>query len=264
MRLGALFAGLVLLAVPAAAQPPEALRRVESRPGVSQPFVLVQPPGSPAAGVVLFTGGDGVLGFKGEGPFPRGNNFLVRNRRAFAAHGLLVAVVDVPSDQEGGLGRFRLTEEHARDVAAVIAALRALAPVPVWVVGTSRGTVSAVNAAARLQSGGPDGLVITSSIMRGARPRVETVDDAGLGEVRVPTLVIHHEQDACYATPGGDAPALFGRVRAARKELVLFRGGAGGGAGREACGPFAAHGYFGIDAEVVKAIADWIKAPPAR
>jgi hypothetical protein len=80
--------------------------------------------------------------------------------------------------------------------------------------------------------------------------------------VRVPTLVVHHEYDACIVTPGADAKALIGRVKAARKQLILFQGGEGGGTGERACGPFAAHGYFGIDDEVVKAIADWIKATP--
>jgi hypothetical protein len=83
--------------------------------------------------------------------------------------------------------------------------------------------------------------------------------DAGLGEIRIPTLVVHHERDACVGTPGTDAHALAGRVRAGRKALLLFRGRAGGGSGEAACGPWAAHGYFGIDDEVVKAIADWIK-----
>lgn len=258
-----LLLSLVLSGAPVFSELRESLQRVESRAGVTQPFLLVEPPGPPAASLILFTGGEGVLGFKGAGPFPRGGNFLVRNRQAFAAHGLLVAVIDVPSDHAGGLGRFRIAEGHARDVAAVIVALRQQAAVPVWVVGTSRGTVSAVNAAARLKDGGPDGLVITSSVTRGARANVATVDDAGLGQVRVPTLVVHHENDACAGTPGSDAPALVGRVRAARKELLLFQGGAGGGSGRAACGPFAAHGYFGIDAGVVKAIADWIKATPA-
>jgi len=255
---------LVVPLAPASAQRPESMQRIESRPGVTQPFVLVEPPDTPVAAVILFTGGDGVLGFTGPGPFPSGRNFLVRNRHAFAAQRLLVAVIDAPSDHASGLGRFRVTEEHARDVAAVVAALRAKAGVPVWVVGTSRGTVSAVNAAARLRDSGPDGLVISSSVTRHGRPNVETVNDASITEVRIPTLVVHHEQDACTSTPGADAPALVGRVRAARKELLLFSGGAGGGARSEACGPSTAHGYFGIDAEVVKAIGDWIKATPAR
>jgi pimeloyl-ACP methyl ester carboxylesterase len=252
---------LFLFAMPVGAELRESRQTVESRAGVIQPFFLVEPAGAPAASVILFTGGEGVLGFKGAGPFPRGGNFLVRNRQAFAAHGLLVAVIEVPSDHAGGLGRFRLTEDHARDVAAVIAALRQRAPVPVWVIGTSLGTLSAVNAAVSLKENGPDGLVVTSSATRagsgwGGGPG--TIYDAGLDDVRVPTLVVHSENDACVGSPGSDARTLAGRVRAQRKELLLFNGAAGG-SGNSACEPFSAHGYFGIDAEVVKAIADWIK-----
>jgi len=53
---------------------------------------------APVASVILFTGGQGVL------QLTRGN-FLVRNRRRFAEHGFLVAVVDVPSDHKTGYGR---------------------------------------------------------------------------------------------------------------------------------------------------------------
>ena len=250
---------LVVTLANATAQPRETMKTVESRPGVTQPFVLVEPFGSPVASAILFTGGEGVLGFTGPGPFGPGGNFLVRNRRAFAAHGLLVAVIEVPSDHTAGYGRFRMSDAHARDVAAVIAALRQRAAVPVWVIGTSKGTVSAVNAAARLTTGGPDGLVITSSITRTTQNVTETVFDAGLADVRLPTLVAHHESDACIVTPGSDARFLIQAVRAPRKELLIFKGGAGGSSGESACGPWAAHGYYGIDDEVVRAIADWIK-----
>jgi len=243
------------------AQGTETLRSVSSRPGVTQPFILVEPAGPPVASVILFTGGEGVVGFKGSGPFPRGGNFLVRNRQRFAAHGLLTAVIEVPSDHTAGYGRFRTAEAHATDVAAVMTVLRQLAPVPLWLVGTSKGTVSAVNVAARLKTGGPDGIVLTSSITRTAQQTSETVFDAGLSEVRVPTLVVHHEQDACVVTPAADAQGLIGRVRAPRKELRVIQGGAGGASGETACGPFSAHGYFGVDGEVVKVIADWIRQP---
>jgi len=156
-----------------------------------------------------------------------------------------------------------MTEDHARDAAVVIAALRQRAAVPVWVVGTSLGSLSAVNAAVRLKDGGPHGLVITSSPTRNTNKNNGTVFDAGLSDVRVPTLVVHSENDACIGTPGADARPMFGRVRAERKELLHFSG-APGGSGLAACEPYSAHGYFGIDADVVKAIADWIKATPAR
>jgi predicted alpha/beta-hydrolase family hydrolase len=254
---------LLLSATTTGAQVPESRQTVASRPGVTQTFYLTEPSGTSAASVILFTGGEGALGFKGDGPFPRGGNFLIRHRKAFAAHGLLVAAIDVPSDMPGGYGRFRKTEEHARDVAAVIAALRRHAAVPVWVIGTSKGTISAASVAARLTDGGPDGLVLTSSATRQTRGSSDTVFDVGVESVRVPTLIVHSENDACQGTPGFDARPLFGRVRAARKELLLFNG-APAGSGEAACGPFTAHGYFGIEAEVIKAIADWIKATPSR
>jgi pimeloyl-ACP methyl ester carboxylesterase len=141
----------LLTASPCAAQDEE-VRTVATRPDVTESFLLIRPATSPVASVVLFPGGEGVahvdrLRTEGDGQ----SNFLVRNRRRFAEAGFLVAVVDVPSDHAAGYGRFRGSKEHARDVAAVLAESRREAPVPVWAIGTSMGTVSAVNAAVRLR-----------------------------------------------------------------------------------------------------------------
>lgn len=243
-------AGTLALGPPGVAAE-EALRTLETRPGVTQPFLLVKPDAAPVASVLLFTGGDGVVGRT------RGN-FLVRNRQRFAEHGFLVAVVDVPSDHKTGYGWFWASKEHARDVAGVIAALRREAPVPVWVVGTSMGTISAANAAARLQAGGPDGLVLTSSVTRRSAGARITVRDVDLDEIRVPTLVVHHESDGCAVTPFVDASVLPRLLkRAPKKELLAVQGGAPAG---DPCEAFSAHGFMGIEDQVVKAIADWIKA----
>ena len=61
----------------------------------------------------------------------------MRNRARFASQGVLVAVVDTPSDHPGGLDGFRTSAAHADDIRAVIAALKQEAAVPVWLVGTS-------------------------------------------------------------------------------------------------------------------------------
>ncbi len=238
----------------------ENIRTIPSRPGVTQSFLLVRPPDRPVAAALFFAGGHGALGL-GSGRLGLAGNFLVRTRARFAEHGLLVAVVDAPSDHPTGLDGFRATAAHAADVQAVIAALRAEAAVPVWVVGTSMGTVSAANAAARLTTGGPDGLVLTSSVTRQVRERPETVGDVRLKDVRVPTLVVHHRQDACRATPYADTVALLRDFSAApRRELLSFDGGLPPESGP--CDARAAHGYFGIEAEVVTAIAKWILATP--
>jgi pimeloyl-ACP methyl ester carboxylesterase len=238
----------------------ENIRTIPARPGVTQSFLLVRPPDRPVAAALFFAGGNGALGL-GSGRLGLAGNFLVRTRARFAEHGLLVAVVDAPSDRPAGLDGFRATAAHAADVQAVIATVRAEAAVPVWVVGTSMGTVSAANAAARLTAGGPDGLVLTSSVTRQVRERPETVGDVRLKDVRVPTLVVHHRQDACRATPYADTVALLRDFSAApRRELLSFDGGLPPESGP--CDARAAHGYFGIEAEVVAAIAKWITATP--
>ncbi|HET7341900.1 MAG TPA: alpha/beta hydrolase, partial [Methylomirabilota bacterium] len=138
-----------------------------------------------------------------------------------------------------------------------------IAPVPVWLVGTSMGTVSAANAAARLREGGPDGLVLTSTVTRAGRQRNESVEDVRLKDITVPTLVVHHREDACPITRYGDAEHLLGDLRRTpRHELLTFEGGAPPQSGP--CESQSAHGYVGLDAQVVKAIADWILATPGR
>src|SRR5262249_32747511 len=144
----------------------------------------------------------------------------------FAGQGMLVAVVDSPSDHPSGLDGFRTTAAHAEDIRALIAVLRQEAAVPVWLVGTSMGTGSAASVAARLGSGGPDGVVLTSTVTRVGRERIETVGDVKLEEIRVPTLVVHHKNDACRSTPYADIPSLLRDLEhAPRHELLTFSGG---------------------------------------
>jgi pimeloyl-ACP methyl ester carboxylesterase len=249
---------LWLLASPCAAFQEE-VRALAPRPDVTQAFLLIKPDAPPVASVVLFTGGEGVAGVQRfRNPGWGQGNFLVRNRRRFAEHGFLVAVVDVPSDHATGYGTFRASKEHAQDIAAVLAELRREAAVPVWVVGTSMGTISAANAAARLKAGGPDGLVLTSSVTRKGRMIRVSLSDVDLDEVRVPTLVVHHENDGCVVTPLADARVLpRALTKAPKTEFLAFQGGSSAG---NPCEGHAYHGFWGIDAEVVTAIADWMKA----
>jgi hypothetical protein len=120
------------------------------------------------------------------------------------------------------------------------------------------GTVSAASATARLAgAGGPDGLVLTSTVTRQGRERPESVGDVRLKDIRVPTLVVHHRDDGCRSTPYADTPALMRDLGSApRRELLTFSGGDPPQSGP--CDARAAHGYLGLDTEVVAAIAKWI------
>jgi pimeloyl-ACP methyl ester carboxylesterase len=207
-------------------------------------------------------GGRGALGLARGRIGPRNTNFLVRNRHRFAERGFLVAVVDVPSDRtQDALVRFRTSAEHANDVRALITALRAEAPVPVWLVGTSMGSVSAASVAARPTDGGPDGVVLTSSVFGANREMGESLQDVALDQIHVPVLVVHHRDDACPSARYARASWAMRRLSTApRRELLTFSGG--DTPQSDACEPLSRHGSFGIDERVIDAIAAWISATP--
>jgi pimeloyl-ACP methyl ester carboxylesterase len=256
-NLVAAVAALLLLAWNGSASAGEELIQLPTRPGVTQPFWVMTPPGKPVASVILFTGGPGILG-SAHRPFLKNGNFLIRSRDKFAAAGFLVASVDVPSDHQEGLENFRTTAEHAQDIATVIAYLRQKAPVPVWLIGTSMGTFSGANGAARLRTGGPDGLVLTSSIV-GQNRRFAPVDAmVDVDQIAIPTLVVHHKEDACPLCPFSLVPAFLERFkRAPRKQLIAVSGG--DPPLSDPCEAMSRHGYLGIEEEVVGDIARWIK-----
>jgi hypothetical protein len=262
------FISLALMTAPPT-RAEEKVVQVPTRPGVTQAFLVTPSQGAPAATVILFPGSPGTLFIRdGSGqiqhnangtPALYGKNFLIRTRHLFAAAGFLVMSVDVPSDHLGGVDPFRGTAEHAQDIAGVIAYARQQAPAPVWLVGTSMGTISVANAGARLRSGGPDGLVLTSSMTaptRHSQPVNVVVD---VGAITLPTLFVHNKEDNCVAaTFGGAAPLMEQFKRAPRKELIAVSGGSSPQG--DPCEPMSRHGYIGIEDEVVGDIARWIKA----
>ena len=161
---------------------------------------------------------------------------------------------------------WRMSLNHARDIHAVIQALKADFYLPVWVVGTSMGTFSAANAAIRL---GPEvsGLVLASSITRSPKKwdiyvsHPEGVIDMDLFKITVPTLIVAHKADECDLTLPADAEKLKSALAAAaRVEVKYFAGPKMSSA--KPCKAQSAHGYYGIEDEVVAAIADFIKSNP--
>jgi pimeloyl-ACP methyl ester carboxylesterase len=149
---GLLLAGLTL---GARATPAEEIKveTLTPRPGVTLPMLVLRAD-KPVASVVLFAGGDGKLGgFRADGTPALGGNFLVRTRSVFLSQGLTVAVIDVPSDRQEsrGLIGFRQSAAHMQDISAVMRYLQQPASVPVWLVGTSLGTISAAAAAIRIR-----------------------------------------------------------------------------------------------------------------
>jgi len=253
---GALFFTTLL---PAYAETTPKIVDIPTRPGVTERLLVHSPP-DPKAAVVLFAGGHGGLQIYPNGSMKWGEgNFLVRTRQLFADQGLFVAVVDAPSDRQSPpfLQGFRQRPEHAADIKAVIGWLRETVKVPVWLVGTSRGTQSVAYLATELHGpAGPDGIVLTSTILTDNRGR--PVPDMPLSNIHVPVLVVHHEQDGCSNCAFSVVPALMSKLGGApKRQLLSFKGGESSG---DPCEAFAYHGFNGIEREVVPQIAAWILA----
>ncbi|MEO6016335.1 MAG: alpha/beta hydrolase [Polaromonas sp.] len=234
---------------------------IPSRPGVTQRIVYIAPASAPKAAVILFAGGNGGLQITETGSFAGGGgNFLVRTREQFASAGFAVAVIDAPSDKQSPpyLSGNRQTPEHRADVLAVIAWLKQQAPVPVWLVGTSRGTQSAAYIAteATPAQGGPDGLVLTSTIL--TDPKGRAVPKLPMEKLAIPVLVVHHEQDGCKLCAFSDMPLLMEKLaKTPKAELISVTGGQSKG---DPCGAMAYHGYNGMEADVVGKITRWMMA----
>jgi pimeloyl-ACP methyl ester carboxylesterase len=190
------------------------------------------------------------------------SNFLVRTRGKFAAHDLMVAVMDAPSDHQDGMNpNFRMSREHSEDISAVSKYLRGRANVPVWLVGTSMGTFSAANGA--IAASDVDGLVLISTITR-SNPEWKIAAEHGvasmhLASIKVPTLILSHRDDRCELTPATGTSELKDRLTAAEPAQVELLVG-GSPPNSEPCGPMAPHGFLGIEDEAINRIAEFIKA----
>ncbi len=252
---------VLLSACPGLAQAPAVqpeLLQLASAKGTTLPCLLLSASASPRAVAILFPGGSGYVGL-GSRPLgtvlgPRGN-FLVRSAPHFVDPDLAVLVIDCPSDVRTGMDDdFRMGDRHLADIRTVLAALRArFREAKVFLVGTSRGTVSAAYAAEALGKS-IDGLVLTSTVFASNKQHL------GLSRFRfdaltMPLLLVHHAEDGCTVCPYSMAERL-----AARAALVTVRSGLAPESGP--CDPLSNHGFFGREAEVARAIRAWMLGQP--
>jgi len=251
----------LLAAAPAFAQPAlPAVADIPTRSGVHVRVEITAPPGDARGILVLFAGGNGILAIAEDGTLRSGKgNFLIRSRAEFAKAGFWTVAFDAPSDRQTApyLGGVRQTEAHVADVKATLAWLRQHAPnLPVWLVGTSRGTQSVAHVATQVRrsDGGADGIVLTATIFSDDRARA--VPAMALDRIDVPTLFVHHRRDACRLCDFSHAENTLARVVSApRKALIAMDGGITQG---DPCEAFAYHGFNGIEAQTIAAIVAWI------
>lgn len=233
---------------------------VPTRSGVLQSFVILPTAGAePAAVALLYVGGAGRINLRKDGNEVKfgARNFLPRSAEDFARNGIVPVVMDAPSDQGELTEGYRMGAEQSADARAVITELkRRFSGLPVYVVGTSRGTISAAFVGRDL---GRDvaGVILTSTMFGSNNPRRSAPNLRGFdyAAIAAPVLFVHHRDDECEHTPYASAAKL-----APRYELISVNGGKP--AESAPCEPLSAHGYFGREPQTVDAMAGWMLKRP--
>ncbi|MCF8179507.1 MAG: alpha/beta hydrolase [Sulfuritalea sp.] len=254
-KLARMLVFLVLVAsLPANAA--DQLLRLETRPEVTVPVFYMKRDGASAT-VILLPGGNGGFGALVDGK-PSSRNFVVRSRDFFIDAGFNVAVMSRPSDKKDLDYADRVADEHLWDIRKLVDTLKADSGLPVWLVGTSRGTVSATAAAISFGNTDLAGIVLTSSVV--SYSKVGAVPKQDLAAIRIPVLVVHHEQDGCSICRPDQVPAILdGLKQAPFKKLVMLKGG--GEPKGDPCKAMHHHGFVGMEKETVTLITNWIKQP---
>ncbi len=253
--------------------PSTELVQLETRPGVELKFLLIKPD-NPVAVLILLEGGPGKLPLttvSGEPTIKRGIGFLVRSREDFARHGFMVVLLDAPSDKTRMAPIIRTSNEYAQDLGAVVSYLNNKTNLPLWFVGMSLGSFSASNGVININEG-ISGLVLISSVTRSdKRWAVYSSHPNGilsmeLDKVKVPALIVAHKEDECPDTPASLAPKIEeALVNSPRSEIDYFSGGEKPKTNPRSpappgCQPLTQHGYYGIEEQVITAIATFIKS----
>jgi hypothetical protein len=249
LALGAI--ALLTFALPAAAQ-----AIVQDLPTGEK--VLLAGPENPRAIVFVFAGGPGIVGFNSANQITQGGgNFLLRTEPMWLAQGFAFATLGSSSSLLGQ----RSTPAYANAIARAIDFVRSRTNVPVWLVGTSMGSIAAANGAAHLP-GRVAGVVLTSSVAAPNKASGESVFSSDLGAIAVPALVVANRNDTCPIAGPSFAPQILAALaRSPRKDIIYVESSE---QRSDSCEAMAPHGYLGIEADVVQRISDWIRAAGGR
>ena len=241
------------------AEPQPEIKTIETRPGVTMNLLLLKPAEATKRMLVLFPGGRGAGHFgQRNGRIWMGRNFLLRAAPDFVRKGFAVAVVDTPSDRRLGMeDSFRTSAEHRDDIDKAVRFLAGQGYEALYLVGTSRGTISIAYLAHALQNERIKGVVLTSSM-----GYQRFLSWQPLNKVTIPVLIVHHKHDGCAVTSYADASTL--KEKFTQSPGVDFIGLEGGSPPQsDACEAMSAHGFLGIEERAVEIICTWIaKTPP--
>jgi predicted esterase len=206
------------------------------------------------ANFVVLPGGSAGFGKLVDGA-PSSKNSLVRMQPLFAQAGASTFAMFRPRGmtQDDMSYEYRLTDEHMEELRAVIRHIRSMSKAPVWLIGTSRGTVSATRAAL-LMPNEIAGIVLTAAVVK---KTVGNVSAQPVEQINTPVLMVHHVWDRCPVCPHDEAKELIQRFTgSSRTAFISIEGGSNPQEG--VCGPLHWHGFPGAEQEVVDRVMKWV------
>jgi dienelactone hydrolase len=255
MKTKSLLASLALALCTIAAHAGE-LIKLPTREGVTANVLWHETPNAKIT-VLILPGGGGGFG-RVENGLPTSGNFLVRTAQTWINEGFNYAVFGKPTDMSELDYPDRISAKHLTDLKATVAFIKTKTNTPIFIVGTSRGTISAAHLLINEPDSAIAGGVLTSSVT--AYKKIGAVPSQDLQKIKVPMLVFHHSGDACEICRPHEVPAIVsGLKNAPIKKLMMVSGGSG--ATGSPCEGQHFHGFIGMEFEAVHAIAEWIRNP---
>lgn len=231
------------------------LVKVPSRDGV-RVTMYWQESAKAVGTVMLFPGGGGGFGQVQSG-LPSSGNFLVRSHRHFIDAGFNVAIFGRPGDSEDLDYADRISAPHLADIEAVLSEIAQRSELPVWLIGTSRGTISATHAAINLRHRLVSGLVLTASVVNFKKPGA--IPRQPLSRMQMPTLVVHHKRDACVHCRPSEVSNIIDGLTSVKQKKLLFVDGGHSPEG-DPCAGQHWHGFINFERETIAEIVAWMRA----
>ena len=206
---------------------------------------------SSIANVVAIIGGNGLKNKHGKS-----RNFLVRTKEKFKNNLINYYLFPNYNKREKASYEFRVSAKRVERIFALLEVIKKRNNKPIFIAGFSRGSVDA-GKIAKIYPDGISGIILASGIYTNFSKKAEFYSmQIIIGEsVQVPTLIVHHTDDDCIATPFYYAKKFYRRLKAPSKMLFAYSDGLTNGG---ECGPFNHHGFEGLEQKVAGDIASWI------
>ena len=142
---------------------------------------------------------------------------------------------------------------HLTDIRAVVDFLVNEGATEVFLIGTSRGTLSVAYLATVVTHANVEGYVLTASLaesppaIRSYAPRITD-----------PVLMVHHTGDVCRVTRYDDALAIYETIPASPRNGFITVSGGSPPIDDNPCQSRTAHGFLGKEREAVAGIVEWL------